>query len=277
MAIEKSEDPDAFRDFEHAGWSNSIAGYNDSLGAVTRRTVDVLLDAAHVEAGVRLLDVCTGPGMLAAGASARGADVVGLDFSEQVIAVARANAPALTFECGDAQALPFDDDSFDAVVCGYGVMHVPEPDAALREMRRVVRPGGRVAISVWDSSTPDNGFGLIYAAIGACGRVDVPLPHGPDFFQFGSEAKMRAALNETGFSEVDAKLFALTWHVASADGILDDIRRGAVRARALLEAQEADALRKICAHLDASIAGMANDAGGFDVPLPAIIGSGVKA
>ena len=277
MTIEKSKDPKAFSEFEHAGWAKSIAGYEDTLALVARQTVEATLDAANVGAGARVLDVCTGPGLLALGASQRGAEAVGLDFADEVVDLARTNVPAAQFQRGDAQDLPFDDDSFDAVVCGYGVMHVPEPEIALREMRRVVRPGGRVAISVWDSSTPNNGFGLIYGAIGAGGRLDVPLPHGPDFFQFGSEKKMRAALTEIGFADVHANLIDLTWQVASAAQILHAIRVGAVRARALLEAQEADALINIEAALEASLSDVSNGAGTFDVPLPAIIGSGTKA
>lgn len=64
---------------------------------------------------------------------------------------------------------------------GYGIIHVPEPNRALAEMRRVLRPGGRVAISAWEPS-PNNGFGLMMGAIKAHGQLDVPLPHGPDFF-----------------------------------------------------------------------------------------------
>lgn len=277
MTIEKSKDPQAFRDFERVGWGQSIAGYEDTLAQVTRQSVDATLDAARVAAGLRVLDVCTGPGMIAGAALQRGAEAVGLDFADAVVAAARRNVPEAAFHTGDAQALPFDDDSFDAVVCGYGVMHVPEPEIALREMRRVARPGGRIAISVWDSAHPDNGFGLIYRAVGAHGRLDVPLPHGPDFFQFGSEDKMRAALGETGFSDIDATTVDLTWRIGSADDILHAMRVGAVRARALLEAQEASAIDQIRTFLADTIAGMANGAGGYDVPLPAVIGSGAKA
>ena len=74
------------------------------------------------------------------------------------------------------------------------MMHVPDAEQVLREMRRVVRPGGRIAVSVWDTQTPHNGFGLVYVAVRAHGNLNVPLPHGADFFQFGTVEKMHAAL-----------------------------------------------------------------------------------
>ena len=79
--------------------------------------------------------------MLAGAAIQRGAEVVGLDFSGEVIEIAKRNVPQAEFRQGDAQDLPFDDESFDAVVCGYGVIHVSEPEKALLEMHRVLRPG----------------------------------------------------------------------------------------------------------------------------------------
>lgn len=66
MVIEKSKDPDAFADFERAGWDGNIAGYEGVFGPVTRQSVDATFDAANVQSGSKVLDVCTGPGMLAA-------------------------------------------------------------------------------------------------------------------------------------------------------------------------------------------------------------------
>ena len=276
MAIEKSKDPSAFVDFELTGWHDNIAGYDNAFGPVSRQTVEVTLDAANVRAGMRVLDVCTGPGMLAEGAIHRGAEAVGLDFSDEVVELARKRVSTGEFHQGNAQDLPFPEDSFDAVVCGYGVMHLPEPEAALQEMRRVVRPSGRIAISVWDSSTPNNAFGMIYAAVHEHGSFDVPLPHGPDFFQFGDEERMEAALSEIGFSNVEAQLFSQQWHVDSATQILEAISAGTVRASALFAAQSDAAVSGIHSFIEEAISSMVNPARGYDIPLPAIIGSGAK-
>ena len=276
MAIEKSRSPEQFIAFEEAGWDAAIAAYENAFGPVSRQTVEPLLDAANVRAGMRVLDVCTGPGMLAAAAIERGAQAIGLDFAQEVVALAQRRVPAGEFHRGDAQHLPFPDDSFDAAVCAYGVIHVPVPDMALREMVRVVRPGGRVAISVWDSTTANNGFGLVYAAVRAHGSFDVPLPHGPDYFQFSTEGKMQAALTEIGLSEIDTAFVDQRWHVNCSAQLLDAMQNGTVRARALLGAQSEAASVKIRQFLTDTLATMSNPGGGFDVPLPALIGRGVK-
>src|SRR5262245_47901336 len=165
MAIESSHDPGAFREFEHDGWETVSVGYERHFARLTTQTVPGILDAAHVAEGMRVLDVCTGPGMLAGTAVKRGAQVVALDFSGKLIEIAMRNAPGAEFRQGDAQALPFEADSFDSVVCGYGIIHVPEPQRALSEMRRVLKPGGFLAVSVWEAAKPGNGFGLLFGAI----------------------------------------------------------------------------------------------------------------
>ena len=276
MAIEKSKSPDEFISFERAGWDANIAGYDHSFGPVSRQTVRPTLDAAAVSSGMRVLDVCTGPGMLVEAAIGRGAQATGLDFSHEVVELARRRVPAGEFRQGDAQSLPFPDNTFDAVVCGYGVMHIPEPERAMREMVRVVRPGGRVAISVWDSTTLNNGFGLIYAAVRAHGTLNIPLPHGPDFFQFSTEAKMRAALAEIGLTKLETALVDQRWNVKSASQYMDAMRGGTVRARAVLAGQTEAATIEIRGFFEQTLAGMANPDGGFDVPLPALVGSGAK-
>ena len=275
MAIEKSNNPAEFLEFERAGWGKSIVGYDDAFGVVTRLTVEPTLDAANVRAGMRVLDVCCGPGMLAQGAIARGAEAIGLDFSN-VVELARNMVPTAQFQQGDAQELPFPDNSVDAAVCGYGLMHVPDSEKVLREMQRVVRPGGRIAASVWDSKDPLNGFGLVYVAVRAHGNINVPLPHGADFFQFGTEQKMEAALRSIGLTDVKATLFDQKWRVQSADQVLGAVLKGAVRSRAVLAAQTEAEMKAVRGFFEKTLAELPKDGADSLVPLPAIIGSGAK-
>ena len=275
MAIEKSRNPVQFLEFERTGWGHSIVGYDDAFGVVTRLTVEPTLDAAHVRPGMRVLDVCCGPGMLAEGAIARGAQAVGLDFSN-VVELARKVVPAAQFQQGDAQDLPFPDNSFDAAVCGYGLMHVPDAEKVLSEMQRVVRPGGRIAVSVWDSKDPLNGFGLIYIAIRAHGNINVPLPHGADFFQFGTEETMEATLKSVGLTEVKATLFDQKWRVQTADQVLGAVLKGAVRSRAILAAQTEAQMKAVRSFFEKTLEELPKDGRDSLVPLPAIIGSGAK-
>ena len=96
--------------------------------------------------GDRVLDACCGTGDLAIGARARGADAVGLDFSRRMLDRARLKEPAISWVQGDMLALPFGDASFDAVTVGFGVRNVEDLEAGLRELRRVLRLGGRLGI-----------------------------------------------------------------------------------------------------------------------------------
>jgi len=106
-----------------------------------RRTV-----AAAVRPGDRVLDACCGTGDLALAAARAGGDVVGLDFSERMLARARRKSTGIEWVRGDVLELPFADESFDAVTVGFGVRNVADLERALRELRRVLRPGGKVAI-----------------------------------------------------------------------------------------------------------------------------------
>jgi len=100
-----------------------------------------------VEPGAGVLDACCGTGDLAVAARAAGAGrVVGVDFSERMLERARRKAPELEWVRADVLALPFEDASFDAAVVGFGVRNVEDLESALGELRRVLRPGGRLGI-----------------------------------------------------------------------------------------------------------------------------------
>lgn len=116
--------------------------------------VEPVLDAAGVEPGQRVLDVACGTGVLARGALARVGErgaVAGVDPDPGMLAVARRIEPAVDWKAGTAGSLPFPDVAFDAVVSQFGMMFFPDRPAAAREMLRVLRPGGRLAVAVWDA------------------------------------------------------------------------------------------------------------------------------
>ena len=114
-----------------------------------RRWRERAADLARLAPGDRALDVATGTGDLALALSERvapGGEVVGCDFSEEMLALARSKAPGVTFERANALELPYPDDSFDAATVGFGVRNFSDLDQGLAELARVVRPGGRVVI-----------------------------------------------------------------------------------------------------------------------------------
>jgi demethylmenaquinone methyltransferase / 2-methoxy-6-polyprenyl-1,4-benzoquinol methylase len=104
------------------------------------------VDLAGVGPGSRALDVATGTGDLAIALRERGADVVGIDFAEKMLEIARQKAPEIDFRTGNALALDFPDDEFDAATVGFGARNFDDLDRGLAEMARVVKPGGRVVV-----------------------------------------------------------------------------------------------------------------------------------
>src|SRR3954454_8069458 len=128
-----------------------IAGVYDPLNSVMtvglhHRWRARAADLAAVGPGSRVLDVATGTGDLAIELAGRGCEVVGADFSEQMLDHARAKAPQLRWEQANALALPFGDDAFDAATVGFGARNFADLERSVAEMVRVVKPGGRVVI-----------------------------------------------------------------------------------------------------------------------------------
>lgn len=166
--------------FEHATWSRCAKGYMAGFGALVGEAIRPLLDEAKVSRGDQVLDVGTGPGLVAAAAMERGADVVGIDFSEAMLAEARRLHPAIEFRMASAESLPFADGRFDAVVGNFMLHHSGRPDKVLKEAFRVVRGNGRMAFTVWGDLSKLEAFGLFFAAVEEhAGAAE--LPHGPLF------------------------------------------------------------------------------------------------
>jgi demethylmenaquinone methyltransferase / 2-methoxy-6-polyprenyl-1,4-benzoquinol methylase len=137
--------PDAVR-----GMFDRIAPVYDVMNRVMTAGLDrrwrKLAVAEVVWQGDRVLDACCGTGDLAVEAERRGGRVVGLDFSERMLERARRKSGAIEWVQGDALALPFGDGEFDAATVGFGVRNLADLDAGLRELARVLRPGGKLAV-----------------------------------------------------------------------------------------------------------------------------------
>ena len=165
---------DPFTDFkakQRESWSRFAA-----LELTTTPPAARLVSFAGIKAGDKVLDVGCGTGVAAITARRAGAKVTGLDLTPQLLERARENAAIAGFDDvawkeGDAEALPFKDGEFDAVISQYGHMFAPRADVAAREMLRVLRPGGRIAFSTWP---PELGLGQMFALTGK----HLPAPPG---------------------------------------------------------------------------------------------------
>ena len=270
-----AEEAAAFKAFEAEGWTRKAKTYDRLTGRATARLVVPLLEAAGVESGTRLLDVACGPGHIAAAAAAKGAKPVGLDAAEGMVAVARARYAEIEFQQGDAERLPFADASFDAVVAGFVVNHLPRPERALAEFARVVRPGGRVAVTVWDRPARMRLLGVLGEAVERTEGVRDPgLPSGgPDPFRFADDAALAALLSGAGLAEAEVCSIAFEQEVADTDELWEGMLAGSVRTAALIERQPEPVRRRIRAALEQAVAPYRSETG-IALPVSAKLASG---
>ena len=224
---------------------------------------------------MHVLDIATGAGYVAAAAARRGATPVGLDFSATQVRLARERYPGIRFEQGDAEALPFEAETFQTVVNAFGLCHLPNPDLALREAFRVLKTGGRVAFSVWDMPERVVGFGAIYAAIRKHGSMDVGLPAGPNFFLFSSPEQSIKALRDAGFDSPTFRQVPQVWRISDPDELFAMVATGTVRAAATLRGQSPQARAAIRETVREAISAC-RKGNEYEVPMPAVIATAVK-
>jgi SAM-dependent methyltransferase len=269
-------DADAFIAFEAAGWEEKAVAYDGYFGSLTSRAVEPLLDAASVGAGTRVLDVATGPGYVAARAAGRGASVVGVDVAQAMVELARRLHPGVDFRQADAQALPFEDASFDAVVGNFAILHLGRPEQAVAEFVRTTVPGGALALTVWDLPERMRVIGVLVDAVAEVGATPPEdLPVGPDFFRFSVDDEFDTLLREAGLEERRVRTIALTHNVPTADALWDGLTGATVRMSALVMAQPEDTRRRIREAFDRGI-GRFRTAEGFELPVSVKLASGRK-
>jgi SAM-dependent methyltransferase len=237
---------EAFDAFELAGWNAKAAGYDGFLGRITGRVVEPLLDAAHVGPGRCVLDVATGPGYAAARAAARGAEVVGVDIAEAMVALASSRYPELEFRRARAERLPFADSSFDAVLGNFLLHHLARPEEATDEFARVLAPGGGLALTVWDLPERARFHGVFLDAIEEVGAAPpAHIPAGQPFFRFADDRELEQLLRGSSFVDIEVTTLSFDHHASSADELWNGLLESTVRLASNIEGQDEETRRRI--------------------------------
>ena len=175
-----------------------------------------------------MLDVCCGTGLAAQAAAGLGASVTGLDISEDMIATAKAKRLACQIQVGDAEALPFGDVRFDRVICNFGLYHLSQPDLAIAEAARVLRPDGVYVFTTWCGPDASPLFRIVPEAIQAHGKTDVGLPPAPPPFRLADRTESMRAMVAAGFGDV-AFVDVPAVFECKRDEVIDFLEKSTVR------------------------------------------------
>lgn len=244
-------DQEAFQQFEHQGWEEKATGYHRYFTEVSRHNIEPLLDAAGVRPGSRVLDIGCGAGMLSAAAAARAASVIGIDMADEMLSLARKLHPALEFKQGLADKLPCGDGDFDAVVGNLILPHLPDPEAVMRELTRVLAPGGKLSLSMWSNPGASRFLGIILDAVAFAKAPPVPgIPAGPPSWRFSDEKEFQHLFSRAGLQAIEIRTVAFRQPVENADALWDAMLTGTVRTASLVAGQPEDVRRRIRASFD---------------------------
>ena len=262
-----------FDAYERELWAGRAAAYERGFARLTAHTAGALLDAAGVETGTRVLDVGTGPGVVARAAAARGARVTAVDAEPSMAEAAARNVPGLDVRVAVLPDLPLPDGAFDAVTGNFVINATGDPAATLAELRRVLREGGRLALTCWQYP-PSPALSIAAEAIEAAG---VPLPDDipvPPMRAYSSPDAFAALLAAVGFGGATARL--LSWeHRVDPDQWWEEVYLSRVGTTgAVITRQDAATVARIKSEFDRLAARYAVDSGLVALPVVAVLGSG---
>ena len=257
--------------------ARSAAGYERGFAQVSSHFIPFLLQAAGVAHGHRILDVATGTGLAAEAALAVvGAmgHVTAIDISPQMAERAQERfkcASNITVQIDDGQAIEQPDDTFDAVICSLGLMFFPNPTRGLSEFRRVLRNGGRAAVSV--NTIPERSYNTRIHPLMA--RYVPSLEENASrLFSLGSEKKLGAMFADAGFSDIAVANKLHRFTVASFDEYFAHIERGWGSAGQVFASLPEDTKRAV---RDDARRGLGDAGGPVEIEVEFMFASGLKA
>jgi SAM-dependent methyltransferase len=216
-------------------WERAAVGWGKRADEVRGHGMPVsvwMLDHLDLQPGERVLELAAGPGdtgLLAAEQVQPGGTLISSDHSEAMLELARGRAQAfgidnVEFKQLDLEWIDLETASVDAVLCRWGVMLVVDSGAAAREMRRVLRPGGRVALAVWDESDHNPWATVPIRALIALGHAEPPPPDAPGMFSLAAPGRLSELLASAGFVDVAVDAVELERTYADIDAFITETR-----------------------------------------------------
>jgi SAM-dependent methyltransferase len=239
---------------QKAAWDDTAEGWKrwwPTFERAAQTVNDRLVELAGISAGYRVLDIATGsgePALTAARIVGRSGRVVAVDMSPGMLAIARERIDAAGLHNvevieSDAESLNLDASSFDAVLCRWGLMFMPDLDGVIRAMYRALKPGGRFATAVWSVADKVPMLGLAREAIRRITGI-VPPPNAPDPTKLADTSILERALGGAGFRDIAFERLIVTFEFPSADAFAD-FRSQIGGTRATLSKMPAEVARRV--------------------------------
>ena len=206
-----------------------------------------------ISAGMHVLDLACGagqPGFTAAKLVGPGGRIVSSDLAPEMVAVAQRLGAArgltnLEHREVDIEDIPFADQTFDAVTCRLGLMFCPEPARGAAEIRRVLKPGGRFALTVWDIPARNEQFTSFLGPLGEVVTPAAPNPKAPGLFRLAAPGELEAVLHEGGFEDIEIEPVVAQWEFSSAENYWDVMTVLAAPLKAAVATFPADNLQRL--------------------------------
>lgn len=267
---------DLFGRNERAGWQDDgiLGAYLEFFTPVTDRIAEAMV-AQGAMAGQSCLDLCCGQGTLTALLTEAGAQATGLDFSRRMLDLAAERAPGARLVESDAADMPFEDDSFDQVLCNFGMMHLPDQPRVLREIARVLKPAGRFTMATWEAPPRSPAFGTVFGALRAHGDLSVAPPQ-PDLFAFTEPDTAKDMLAEAGLTLVAHDVHHESWLFDAPDGLWNTFLYGTVGAGMLIRSQSPEVQSALANEITRAVGETFADGAAYRVPVNVVVLSAVS-
>ncbi len=208
------------RRIQRYGWDKAAHFYESSWQQQLKPAQDQLMELVQIKAGEKVIDIACGTGLLSFPVAKKvgaGGFVLGVDLSDHMVNIAEALAkekgvPNIKFQQMDAEILQVEDNAYDAAIIALGLMYVPDPQQAIKEMYRVLKPGGRAAAAVWGQRN-QCGWANLFEIVDKRVASEVC----PMFFNMGNPTILQRNFVQAGFQQIEEVRLTTFLHYDSAD------------------------------------------------------------